>query len=306
MLAKFAPALALLACGAPAAAPQVPQARQIPFEFDGHIFFHARVNGDSARLLYDPVDGLFLDRRFALARPGMNRDWRAIGALGPTMVGGAGAAELEVSFADSVVLELGPVRRTFPRLPVIPLDSMMSGAIAGRVDGLLGTTLLAEHAMRFDFAARLAQFLDPATLDTTGWQVLPLEFVGARAITTIVLSVGDSIEHSMRAVVDWGMSPTLRVSTREVNARQLLRHAGTRTEGGRGLGGNLESVVWSGVTVRLGELATAPIDVLLAREPTGGDADPPYDALLGLGLLSRLDVIFDPGNARMLVRRPVG
>jgi hypothetical protein len=303
-------ALALIACGTPSpeakgqAQPPLRGAGQVPFEFDGHIFFHALVNGDSTRLLYDPVDGLMLDRRFVLARPGMHRDWRAMGDGGPTRVRGAGAAEVEVTFADTVLLELGPIRRSFPRLPVIPLDSMMTGAIAGRADGLLGTGLLAGYALQLDFATRIAHFHDPATIDTTGWLVLHLEFDGAKAVTPITISVGDSIRHTLRAQVDLGMSPGFRVSTREVNARRLLRHSGLRRRYGRGLGGIISSVLWGNVTVHLGDMTTRPMTILLAREERGADADPPYDALLGLGVLSQFDVIYDPSNARMLLRQP--
>jgi hypothetical protein len=297
--------LTLLACGAPTAAPQA-QAVSVPFEYDGHIFFHARVNGDSARLLFDPVDGLFLDRAYVVQRPGMHRDWRAMGDLGPTRVGGAGGAEVEVSFADSVLFELGPIRRAFPRVPVIPLDSMMSGTIAGRPDGLLGTGMLSGYALQLNFATRTAQFLDASTVDTTGWQVLPLELRGAKGIVTIVVAVGDSIRHTLRAQVDLGMSPTVRISTREVDARRLMRHASREIQMGRGLGGLLVSRNWPNVTVMLGDLATPPMEIQLSRDTRGADADPPYDALLGLGVLSKFDVIYDPGNARMLVRRPVG
>ena len=80
--------------------------------------------------------------------------------------------------------------------------------------------------------------------------------------------------HTLRAQIDLGMSPSLRISTREVNARELLRHADSRNTGGRGLGGELTSVVWEGVTVQLGAVTSPPIDVLLARESTGADADP--------------------------------
>jgi hypothetical protein len=278
------------------------QAPTIPFEFAGHIFFHATVNGDSARLLYDPVDGVILDRTFVLRRPGWNRDWRALGHTGPTRAGGAGPARVEVTFADSVTLTLGPIRRTFDRVPVIPLDSMMGDAVTGRPDGLLGTTVLADHAVQFDFTTRTATLHDPATIDTTGWQVLPLEFIGARIITPIAITIADTIRHSMTAVVDLGMAPGFRVSTREVDARRLLRHAGRNRTVGRGLGGMLLSVTLANVRIHLGDITTAPMEISLAREPTGADADPPYDALLGLGVLSRFDVIYDPSNARLLVR----
>lgn len=294
--------LSLLLLLLPACSPA--QAPELPFEFDGHIFFHATINGDTARLLYDPVDGVMLDRAFVLRRPGWHRTWRDIGyATRPTASGG-GPDEVEVSFADSVVVELGTMRRHFPRVPVIPLDSMLGDAAAGQVDGLLGTTVFHDVALHLDFTRQRARLLDPDNVDTTGWQVLPLLLTGARASTMIAVTWPDGSRDSLRTQVDLGMSSTLRISTREVNARSLTRHATSTTPDtlGRGLGGTLQSLRVDGARIEIGGLASEPTTIWLAREPTGADADPPYDALLGLGVLSRFEVIYDPGRGRMLVR----
>ncbi len=301
------PLLVLLAGGATAQAPglQSPAQRPIaslPMDYDGHIFVAATVNGRPARLLLDPVNGLMLDRQYATAA-GWNRDWRALGMGGPTMVGGGGGAQVEVTWADSVRLQVGSFERFFARTVVIPLDSMMGDAIRGTPDGLLGSRLFHDYALHLDFANSRLELLDPATVDTTGWQVLPLDLTGAKAVTPVTITIGDSITHTLRTQVDLGMAATFRVTTRETNARNLLRHAGGKRRAGRGLGGQLISVVLGNVTIRLGELETAPTEISLAREPRGADADPPqYDALMGLGLLSQFDVIYDPSNARMLLR----
>jgi hypothetical protein len=90
--------------------------------------------------------------------------------------------------------------------------------------------------------------------------------------------VGDSVPYQMTAVVDFGMSPNFRVSTREVNRRNMMRHAGREMAMGRGLGGMLFSRTLRNVRLVLGGLTTPKLEIDLAREPTGGDADPPYDA----------------------------
>lgn len=283
----------------------VAAAQAIPFDFDRHIFFTAEINGVTARLLYDPVDGVFLDRRFVQTQPNWHRDWRALGDAGPTMVGGAGPQQVEVTFTDSLSVSVGPVTRSFPRAPVIPLDSMMAGAIAPPVHGLLGTTFFGDRAVRFDFAARIAHLLDPASIDTTGWTVLPLTMLGARAIVPITITIADTISYTLRAAVDWGMVGPFRVTTAATNRLRLLRHAGGKRTIGSGLGGALHSVELGNVVIALGDVETAPLDVELARELSGGDASPPYDALLGLGALSRFEVIYDRAGGRLLVREPL-
>jgi hypothetical protein len=305
MLARLALLALTTAQIAPAQAPP-PGDRTIPFEFDGHIFFTTHLNGVAARLLYDPIDGIYLDRRFVLAQPGWHRDWRSLGDRGPTMVGGAGPAQVEVTFTDTVSVSMGPVTHRFPRTPVIPLDSMMAGAIAGPVHGLLGTTVFIGHAVQFDFTRRTATLLDPATIDTNGWSMIPLTMIGARAVTPITITISDTLRYTMHAVVDWGMAGPFRVTTATTNRLRLLRHAGRFRSIGTGLGGGLHSRMLGDVQVHLGTERTPPLDIELAREPSGGDATPPYDALLGLGVLSRFDIIYDPDNARMLVRAPLG
>lgn len=280
----------------------VAAAQAIPFDVDGHIFFTAHINGVAARLLYDPVDGVFLDRRFVQSQSGWHRSWRDLGDAGPTMVGGAGPAQVEVTFTDSLTVTVGNVTRTFPRAPVIPLDSMMSGAIAPPVHGLLGTTFFGDRAMRFDFRTRTAHLLDPASIDTTGWSVIPLTMLGARTIAPVTITIADTVSYTLRAAVDWGMAGTLRVTTATTNRLRLLRHAGGKRTTSTGLGGGLYSVELGNVVIGIGAVNTAPLDVDLARELSGGDANPPYDALLGLGVLSQFDVIHDRAGGRMLVR----
>ena len=293
----FAVGLLLPAC-APAQAPGLQQ-------LDPILVSHpTRLDRDAARPLYVPIDNLRLVRQFVPRRPGWRRTWRDIGYPARATARGGGGDEVEVTFADSVTLELGEMRRFLPRVPVIPLDSMLGNAADRQVDGLLGTTFFGDQALQLNFTTLRAQLLDPATIDTTGWQVLPLIVTGPRATTMLQVTWPDGSHDSLRTLIDLGMSATLRVSTRETNARNLTRHATSTTADtlGRGLGGTLTSLPVEGTTVQFGKLTSEPFRTWLAREPTGADANPPYDALIGFGVLARFEIIYDPGNERMLVR----
>jgi membrane-associated protease RseP (regulator of RpoE activity) len=102
-------------------------------------------------------------------------------------------------------------------------------------------------------------------------------------------------------VLDFGMAGTVRLTTRFTDSNRMVDAVGavvtSRSESG--LGGALESVIGRLASLSLGAIELRQPVVSLARERTGGDAAPPYDGLIGIGVLRRFRVFFDQAGSRV-------
>lgn len=294
-------AIALLGAARSVDAQAVP--RTIPILVIDHVFVPSLIAGRPATLLLDPVEGLMLDRGFARrhAIPAVGGEAAGLGA--PVRAGGAGAAEHEVLFARGLAVSAGDRRFDVPLAPVIPLDSMMAPALGHHVDGLLGLDLLG-GVVEIDFDRRVmrvherARFAVPA-----GATVLPARLLAGKPIVQATIRTADGTSRPAAMVLDFGMAGTVRLTTRYTDANGLVDAVGpavtSRSE--TGLGGALESVIGRLASLSLGDIELREPVVSLARERTGGDAAPPYDGLIGIGVLRRFRVFFDLAQSRVVL-----
>jgi hypothetical protein len=104
-------------------------------------------------------------------------------------------------------------------------------------------------------------------------------------------------------LVDFGMAGSIRLATRTVDSLGLVALLGATAlaDGESGLGGALESLTATVPSFRLGKITLHDEPVSLARETSGADATPPWDGLLGLALLSRYTMTFDPTAGRLVL-----
>lgn len=300
---SYIASLLLMMLGA-LAQPQ-PNPQIIRFVFTGHILIPARLaDAYDAMLLYDPVQGVMLDQDF-VRRSGMRTYSGPELGLGVVRAGGAGAAEYDVRFARDLKINAPPVLLTQPLAPVIPLDSAMAPSIGRHVDGLFGVDLLQRYLVEFDFGKQYLVLHDSARHELIGgYSKLPMRRHGARVAVplTIVVSNVDTIRGNF--VLDFGMSGTLRLSTRFTDSLNLLARIGpsVRSNAEHGLGGALSSVVTRMKAVRIGDVVFSDVVTSLAREASGGDANPPYDGLIGLDLIRRLRILYRHSDGLVLVR----
>ena len=276
----------------------------VPVQLIDHVFVPADIDGRGATLLYDPVQGLMLDKGFAARRSIVTVDGEAAGMGGPVRVGGAGASEYEVRFARGLHLTVGGQRVDVPLAPVIPLDSSMATSLGRHVDGLIGLDLLGDRIVELDFDRRQmrlhrrAGFAPPAEAT-----VLPIRLLGGKPIVQVDLEITRGRRLPASMVLDFGMGGTLRLSTRFTDAHELISGIDSvvPSHDETGLGGALESRIGRLAALTIGNLTVREPIVSLARERTGGDAAPPYDGLIGIGLLRRFRIFVDLGAKRVIL-----
>ena len=276
--------------------------RTVPIDVIDHVFVLATVAGRPATLLLDPVEGLMLDRGFARRHAIPQVGGREAGLGGPVRAGGAGAAEHEVLFARGLAVSLGAWTLDVRLAPVIPLDSMMAPALGRHVDGLLGLDLLGDGIVELDFDQRVMRVHERAGFTfPAGAVVLPARLLAGKPLIETTIRTADGASRRATMVLDFGMAGTVRLTTRYTDANGMVAAVGAvvsnRSE--TGLGGTLESVMGRVASLSFGGIELREPVVSLARERTGGDAAPPYDGLIGIGVMRRFRVLFDRGQSRV-------
>jgi hypothetical protein len=128
-----------------------------------------------------------------------------------------------------------------------------------------------------------------------------------RPVVNGAIELADGRLHELTLLLDFGMAGGIRISTRYVDEHRLDERLATTVpqDMETGLGGSLESLETTAASVRLGEATWRDVPVRLARETHGADADPPWDALIGVGLLKNHRLVYDPAGDRLwLLREP--
>jgi hypothetical protein len=277
--------------------------RTIPIVVIDHVFVPSLIAGQPATLLLDPVEGLMLDRAFARRHAIPAVGGEAAGLGGPVRAGGAGAAEHEVLFARGLAVSVGDRRLDVRLAPVIPLDSMMAPALGHHVDGLLGLDLL-DGIVEVDFDRRVMRVHDRARFAMpAGAAVLPARLLAGKPIVETAIRTADGATRRAAMVLDFGMAGTMRLTTRFTDEHRMVDAIGSvvTSRAESGLGGALESVIGRLASLSLGTIELREPIVSLARERTGGDAAPPYDGLIGIGVMRRFRVFFDLAGARVVL-----
>ena len=295
-----AAAIALVGASGSLGAQSAP--RTIPIDVIDHVFVPSRIDGRPATLLLDPVEGLMLDRGFARRHAIRAVGGQAAGLGGPVRAGGAGAAEHEVLFARRLGLSFGDRSVDVPLAPVIPLDSMMAPALGRHVDGLLGLDLLGDGIVELDFDRRVMRVHERGGFALPdGATTLPARLLAGKPIVETTIRTADGTSRRAAMVLDFGMAGTVRLTTRYTDANDMVNAVGpvvpNRSE--TGLGGGLESLMGRVASLSIGDVELREPVVSLARERTGGDAAPPYDGLIGIGVLRRFRVFFDRAESRV-------
>lgn len=265
---------------------------------DPFLVAQVEISGKPARLALDPIRNVLLDEAFAKEAGFELLDAQRVGYEGRVTIGGAGAREQVPAFAVGQVLAISGERHELPPLVVVDLRGPLGGGFED-IDGLLGTDLFTDHVLDIDPVEGCLHLHDREDFVPPGGPIA-IERMRHRPVVTgeMELPSGESFE--LRFLLDFGMAGSVRLSTRFVDEHELHERLPTtvpeRME--TGLGGQLESLETTAARVRIGDATWHDLSVRLARETQGADADPPWDALVGVGLLQTRRMVYDPAGDR--------
>ncbi len=293
--------LALIVLG-PLACHAGVQCNGVPISTGHFIVVDAALSGHPARLALDPIRNVLLDRRFADSAGLDVLSARQVGYEGRVSIGGAGAERQEPGFATGLELHAGELIRKLPPVVVVDLRGPLGPAFTN-IDGLLGTDLFSEHVLDLDLPAGCLAIVPRERFEAPETQALAVERMRNRPVVKGSVEFPNGERQELRFLLDFGMSGGVRLSTRFVDEHHLAEQLPTtvpeRME--TGLGGALRSLETNATAVELGDARWRNLPIRLARETEGADADPPWDALVGVGLLKTRHVIYDPAGDRFWV-----
>ncbi len=300
--------------GTPVGGAAQPDSTGTPITVLGHLVLPADIGGRPALLVFDPIDGVILDQRWARANGVPIVDGAAAGHGGRVQVGGAGGERREAWFARDLDVVVGGVATAATRV-VLPLDSLLREAIGHRVDGLVGLSAFPDAVVGVSPGRGLLQITPRSRFAPPhGARELPVRYDrGVRPILTLGLLLPDGRSISATTYFDFGMSGNLRFTTAFADrigivAAYCSRRLPTAADSSEvGLGGALSSlrIRVPAVTLAGASLATDLV-ATVARERVGADASPAWDVLVGWGLMRGADWWFDAGGGRLWVRPQPG
>ncbi|MBL8987418.1 MAG: hypothetical protein JNJ80_14195 [Gemmatimonadetes bacterium] len=283
----------------------------MPITVLGHLIIPAEIDGRPARLVFDPIQGVILDRDWARSNGLAVVGGVEAGFGGRVMVGGAGAERREAGFVRDLAVAVGGLRTVATRT-VLPLDSLLRESIGHRVDGLIGLAAFPDAVVHVSATGGMLETI-PRTrfVPPPGARAVPVRYDrGIRPIITLELGFLGGPPVSATAYFDFGMAGNLRLTTAFADRIRIVdrycrgRHPTAIDTTETGLGGALASVR---VRLRDVSLAGAPpladgVLATVAREREGADAAPEWDVLAGWGLMRAADWWFDGSGGQLWYR----
>lgn len=286
----------------PLACHAAPECEGVPISTDQFIVAETRLSGHPARLALDPIRNVLLERQFTEAVGIEVLDAWQVGYEGRVTIGGAGAQEQEPGFAVGLTLEAGQLQEALPPVVVVDLRNPLGSSFAD-IDGLLGTDLFVDHVLDIDMPSACLRLVPRESFEAPGTPPLEVTRRRHRPVVTGRIDFPEGVRHELSFLLDFGMSGGVRLSTRYVDEHQLDDRLPTTVPDSMetGLGGELRSLETRAAEVKVGEASWRDITVRLARETQGADADPPWDGLIGVGLLKTRRLVYDPTGNRLWI-----
>ena len=274
----------------------------IEFIFDGHLCFQATLNDTiPVNLVYDTgADYLYLDEDYL----NLNQLQNAFGRKGKAKMGGAGNSNpISVDiFRDPVNIHCGDLDYQNEITPVIKLREIL-----GRhIDGLLGNTHLLQSPLEINFSrGYIKRMEEPIPADFyDDYHKLEARFEDNRIDVRAKLCINseNTVEGWFR--LDLGCGSAIILTNETASSLQLsdVPKARFSNQAG-GVGGASDDVILRASEFMMTDkFENVVIDCSL-NQKGALSKDRPYVGLVGNEIWSLYDMILDPVNANVWVKR---
>ena len=166
-------------------------------------------------------------------------------------------------------------------------------------DGVIGHSLFGRYVVEIDRDRRTMTLYEPGTFCAeAAWKSIDIYFSHNRIPWTDIRV--DSEPATLAAYIDVGSAESLELLTRDVNRFDPPRK-GRRRLSGRGLGGDVRGHESHVDRVHLGPFVIEDVDAFVVPAHVRSRQDG-ADAIIGSGLLSRFNVIFDYARRKIHLR----
>jgi hypothetical protein len=269
----------------------------IPFEvYRGDIRMAAEINGRPVRMMLD--NGNMWDQLLVFGSARI--DSLDLHYDGEEEVGGPGAGSpVEARTASGIAITFPGIEFTDQTAIVTPESSGLTRMWEG-TEGQVSATFLKHFVTSIDFDNNLITLTEPSAFEYKGGGVeVPLKPLedGAWGIPgTVVMSDGRRV--SLDLMLDLGYSDEIQIVTGGPHGFDLPEKT-IEVSLGFGVQGEIRGHLGRVRSIEIGGYA---IDDALAGFVPAADSAPAYDeAMIGLGLLSRFNIVFDYPGRRMFL-----
>jgi hypothetical protein len=270
---------------------------RIPFEiFRGDILMHGSVSGREVRMMID--NGRIWDELLFWGSPLV--DSLGLRYDGETSVGGSGeGAEVPSRTASKITIKFPGVEFTNQTAIVTPYSSGFSSMWEG-TEGQVSGTFFKHFVVDVNFDTKLLTLLKPDTYRYKGEGVdLPLKPCpdGSWSIPGKI-SLEDGRTLDLDFVLDLGFNDALQIDPREAHKVPI---PAKRIEASLGFGvqGETRGYIGRARTITFGEYELKDIVTGFVSPDDGGTVR--AEAMIGLDLMSRFNIVFDYPHRRMFV-----
>ncbi|HSW29101.1 MAG TPA: hypothetical protein VLH75_06330 [Longimicrobiales bacterium] len=253
------------------------------------------VGGSTLRLILDsgmPYDGVLV---FDTAKVDLTR----FPSLVQARIGGAGQGDGTPALHDPTAgFSIGSM--SFDGQSVIVLATDIYKGFPN--DGVIGYSVLGHYAVELDYGARRMRLYEAETFSPeAGWASVDLYFKDNR-VPWMDLRVATAGEPPvvLATYIDFASGEALELLEREINAFRMPATAGERLVG-RGLSGDIYGKEGRVPRILVGPFALEDVAVMVTPAAVRSKQEG-ADAVVGNGLLSRFDMIFDYAHGKLHVR----
>ena len=281
---------------------QTPEPVVLPVERASNVFFvRATVNGHGPFwLTVDTGATLTVIDPSAAARAGLS-----VSGAGRRHVGvGADESHLQTTTGATIAID-GLSRFSPPRLYVVPVQAN-AGPLGHAIDGVLGTDVLRDHVVEFDYAASRVTLTrrrggPTAAANDDG---VPITVHGNVLLAPATLTLPDGSSVTSRLLIDSGSNGSLTLTTPFVRRHGLDRFPPLRASAAIGINGMLVSPVIQLKSIAFGPTIIARPDAALSTAQSGLHASADFDGILGAELLRAFRVVIDYPGRRLRLADP--
>lgn len=269
----------------------------IPFEvFRGDIRMVSEISGKPVRMMLD--NGYIWDPLLIFGSPRI--DSLDLHYDGEGEVGGpGGGSPVRARTASGIVLRFPGIEFTDQTAIVTPESSGLTRMWEG-TEGQVSATFLKHFVVSIDFDERMITLTEPSVFQYRGnGAEVPLKPLqgGAWGIPGTI-EMPDGRRVSLDLMLDLGYNDQIQILTDGPNGFQLPQKA-IEVSLGFGVQGEIRGHL---ARVRRIEIGNYAIDDALAGFVPGTDSVTAHDeAMIGLGLLSRFNLVFDYPGCRMFI-----
>lgn len=271
----------------------------IPFYFDSFVFLDIQVNDSmTGCFIFDSgSDQLYLDITFIA----QNNIPLVVGRR--KKIRGVGGNQPEVPLLDNIQLGLDSLTKVYNNVPVVDIRSITNK----EVDGIFGTDLFSEYAVKINFDSSYLQIINPTSfIAPPGYDSLKLHIIENKTIIWSTATISDSVSVSGWTILDLGSSEALTITSTMADENKFdetIKAKYSYTLDKAGFGGQSHSWYFRAKNYQIGKLVLDHPVMNYSTDDKGALSFWGLLGLVGTKVMKKFNIVFDFPNKKLYLKK---